>query len=149
MRQRWVGFSAAATAAVSFAVLWIPNLDSRVAAGATGAAYLTIGLLLAGILAVATISQRGILMAGAAFLVAVGPWGPEFFLQIMFFAYAVWLMVLVSRQTRGTGAESGRFAAFFSGIKGRLVPAPAPATSAGRARPASSARYTAPQRRRR
>jgi len=28
-------------------------------------------------------------------LVAVGPWGPEFAVQIIFFVYAVFLMVMV------------------------------------------------------
>ncbi|TMM11021.1 MAG: hypothetical protein E6G01_17675 [Actinobacteria bacterium] len=103
-RHRWVGIVAAITAAGAFAALWVPNLGSRVATGATGTSYLLIGLVLSGLLAAATVTRRGVLMAGAALLVAVGPWGPEFFIQILFFVYAVFLMVMVARQTRATSS---------------------------------------------
>jgi hypothetical protein len=144
-----VGLGAALAAAGSFAALWVPNLGSRVATGATGTSYLVIGLALSGVLAAATITRRGVLMAGGALLVAVGPWGPEYFLQIAFFVYAVFLMVMVARQTRAaSGAGASRVLTWLSGLKVRLAPTPAPA-GAVRSRPASSSRYTAPQRKRR
>jgi hypothetical protein len=144
-----VGLGAALAAAGSFAALWVPNLGSRVATGATGTSYLVIGLALSGVLAAATITRRGVLMAGGALLVAVGPWGPEYFLQIAFFVYAVFLMVMVARQTRASsGAGDSRVFTWLSELKVRLAPTPAPA-EAVRSRPASSSRYTAPQRKRR
>jgi asparagine N-glycosylation enzyme membrane subunit Stt3 len=113
--------------------------------------------LLSGLLALATVSRRGVLMAGAALLVAVGPWGPEFFIQILFFVYAVFLMVLVARQTRAGGSGSNtsvgdnRISSWLSGLRVRFAPSAASAAAAGavRPRPASSSRYTAPQRKRR
>lgn len=148
-KHRWVGLVAAATAAGGFAALWVPNLGSRVAQGATGTSYLLIGLVLSGLFAAATVTRRGVLMAGGAFLVAVGPWGPEFFVQILFFVYAVLLMVMVARQTRDTSTGDNRISSWRSGLRLRFAPSPAPAAGAVRPRPASSARYTAPQRRRR
>jgi hypothetical protein len=148
-RHRWVGFFAAVTAAGGFAFLWVPNLGSRVATGATGTSYLLIGLVLSGLLAAASVTRRGVLMAGGALLVAVGPWGPEFAVQIIFFVYAVFLMVMVARQTRDTSSGDNRISSWLSGLRVRLAPSPAPAAGAARPRPASSARYTAPQRRRR
>jgi hypothetical protein len=151
-RHRLVGLGAALTAAGSFAALWVPNLGSRVATGATGTSYLVIGLALSAILAAATFTRRGVLMAGGALLVAVGPWGPEYFLQIAFFVYAVFLMVMVARHIRaatGASANDNRIFSWLSGLKVRFAPTPAPAAGAGRPRPASSARYTAPQRKRR
>jgi len=149
-RHRWVGIVAAITAAGAFAALWVPNLGSRVATGATGTSYLLIGLVLSGLLAAATVTRRGVLMAGAALLVAVGPWGPEFFIQILFFVYAVFLMVMVARQTRATSSGDNRISSFLSGLRLRFAPSsPAPEAGTVRSRPASSARYTAPQRRRR
>lgn len=155
-RHRLVGLGAALTAAGSFAALWVPNFDSRVATGATGASYLVIGIALSAVLAAVCLTRRGVLMAGGALLVAVGPWGPEYYLQIAFFVYAVFLMVMVARQIRAAGATSSaagggdnRISSWLSGLRVRLVPSPAPATGAVRPRPASSARYTAPQRRRR
>ncbi len=126
----------------------MPNLGSRVASGATGTSYLLIGLVLSVLFAGATVTRRGVLMAAGALLVAVGPWGPEFFMQILFFAYAVFLMVLVARQTRDTSGGDNRVFSWLSGLR-RLVPSPAPAAGAVRARPASSARYTAPRGKRR
>jgi hypothetical protein len=153
-RHRLVGLGAALTAAGSFAALWVPNLGSKVATGATGTSYLVIGLALSGILVAATFTRRGVLMAGGALLVAVGPWGPEYFLQIAFFVYAVFLMVMVARHIRaasGASASAGdnRIFSWLSGLKVRLAPTPAPAAGVVRPRPASSARYTAPQRKRR
>jgi hypothetical protein len=81
--------------------------------------------------------------------VAVGPWGPEFAVQIIFFVYAVLLMVMVARQTRDTSRGDNRISTWLSGLRLRFAPSPAPAGRAARPRPASSARYTAPQRRRR
>lgn len=148
-RHRWVGLFAAVTAAGGFAALWVPNLGSRVATGATGTSYLLIGLVLSSLLGAATVTRRGVLMAGGALLVAVGPWGPEFYIQILFFIYAVFLMVMVARQTRATSSGDGRLSSMLSGLRLRFAPAPAPAAGAARPRPVSSARYTAPQRRRR
>ena len=111
--------------------------------------YLLIGLALSGLLVAASVTRRGVLMAGAALLVAVGPWGPEFALQIIFFVYAVFLMVMVARQTRDTSRGDNRISSWLSGLRVRLAPSPAPAAGTARPRPASSARYTAPQRRRR
>ena len=148
-RHRWVGFLAALTAAGGFAFLWVPNLGNRVATGATGTSYLLIGLALSGLLVAASVTRRGVLMAGGALLVAVGPWGPEFALQIIFFVYAVFLMVMVARQTRDTSRGDNRISSWLSGLRVRLAPSPAPAAGTARPRPASSARYTAPQRRRR
>lgn len=148
-RHRWVGLFAAVTAAGGFAALWVPNLGSRVATGATGTSYLLIGLVLSSLLVAATVTRRGVLMAGAALLVAVGPWGPEFYIQILFFLYSVFLMVMVARQTRATGSGDSRLSSLVSGLRLRFAPSPAPAAGAARPRPASSARYTAPQRRRR
>jgi hypothetical protein len=147
-----VGLGAALTAAGSFAALWVPNLGSKVATGATGTSYLVIGLALSGILAAATFTRRGVLMAGGALLVAVGPWGPEYFLQIAFFVYAVFLMVMVARHIRAAnGASAGDkpISSWLSGLRVRLAPSLAPATGTPRTRPASSSRYTAPQRKRR
>ena len=108
-----------------------------------------IGLALSGLLVAASVTRRGVLMAGGALLVAVGPWGPEFALQIIFFVYAVFLMVMVARQTRDTSRGDNRISSWLSGLRVRLAPSPAPAAGTARPRPASSARYTAPQRRRR
>ncbi|HEY1633297.1 MAG TPA: hypothetical protein VGF64_00955 [Acidimicrobiales bacterium] len=148
-RHRWVGLFAAVTAAGGFGALWVPNLGSPVATGATGTSYLLIGLVLSSLLAASTVTRRGVLMAGGALLVAVGPWGPEFYIQILFFLYAVFLMVMVARQTRAPSSGGSRVSALLSGLRLRFAPAPGRAAGAARPRPASSARYTAPQRRRR
>lgn len=149
-RHRLVGFGAALTAAGSFIALWVPNLGSNVGIGATGANYLVIGLVLSCTLAAAAFSRRGVLMAGAALLVAVGPWGPEFFMQIVFFVYAVFLMAMVARQTRAGNGGDNRLSSWLSGLRLRFAPsAESAAAGAVRGRPASSSRYTPPQRRRR
>ena len=149
-RHRLVGFGAALTAAGSFIALWVPNLGSKVGIGASGANYLVIGLVLSCILAAAAVSRRGLLMAGAALLVAVGPWGPEFYMQIVFFLYAVFLMVMVARETRASDGRDNRLLSWLSGLRFRFAPSAASAAAGSvRPRPASSSRYTPPQRRRR
>jgi hypothetical protein len=149
-RHRIVGFGAALTAAGSFIALWVPNLGSKVGVGATGANYLVIGLVLSCILAAATFTRRGVLMAGAALLVAVGPWGPEFYMQIIFFVYAVFLMAMVARQTRAGKGGDNRLLSWLSGMRFKFAPSAASAAAgAVRTQPASSSRYTPPQRRRR
>lgn len=99
-QHMWVGYGVALTAAVSMAVLWIPNIGHAVARGATGGVYLAIGLVLSGVMASAVASKRRILVAGGALLLAVAPWGPEYLLQIGVFALAIWHLVGVGRVTR-------------------------------------------------
>jgi hypothetical protein len=146
----WVGYGVALTAAASMAVLWVPNLGHHVARGATGAAYLAIGLLLATVMALTVASKRRILVAGGALLLAVAPWGPEYFLQMGVFALAVWHLVGVGRVTRAQARGLSepvplreRFASLSSGTTRR--PDRALAVTGARGVGASR-RYTPPAR---
>jgi hypothetical protein len=132
-KHRWIGVGAALTAASCFAALWLPNLGRQATADATGTTFLAIGLALSALLAVASLTRRGVLMAAAALLVAVGPWGPEYLLMILFFVWALYLMGLTTRAARGKAARGTLFA-WLEARRDRQ----------GRPRPAASARYTPP-----
>lgn len=85
-----LGYGASLVAAGSFLVLWLPNLDRHASgSGTSGATYLGVGLALAAILALATLTGRRLASGVAALLVAAGPWGPEALFQLLYFLLAV------------------------------------------------------------
>jgi hypothetical protein len=104
--DRRLGYAASVVAAASFAVLWVPNLGYRAANGASGAAYLALGAVLAGLVGAATLSGRRVLLAAALLLVAVGPWGPEHLYQVL---YALVAVVTAARTALASkGLQNGR-----------------------------------------
>lgn len=160
----FVNYGVVLTAIASFVFLWAPNLNRLVAPHATGKSYLIIGVLLAVVLAAATATKRRVLAGMAAILLAIAPWGPEYFLQIMVFALGIWHMVQVARVTRAANnkeADPARpeatdrrlqvpeLARSFMGRIGRLATSPAVPQPLGlerRGTPAASKRYTPPSR---
>lgn len=155
-RHMFVSFGVVLAAIGSFAALWGPNFSSYVAPGATGKTYFIIGMVLALLLAAATLTRRRMLAGLAAMLLAVAPWGPEYFLQILVFAMGIWHLVQVARVTkasRRTGEERRLpvpepVRSAFSRIA-RVATGPAtPVAVAAQHRqpPARSKRYTPPSR---
>jgi hypothetical protein len=161
-RHLYVGYAIALTSIASFVFLWGPNIHQAVAPQATGKSYLVIGLLLASLLAAATATRRRMLTGLAAMLLGMAPWGPEYFLQILVFAFGIWHLVQVARVTRargsGPGAHTGgsrllELARSALGRAGRLSalsagagssPAPHRAAARRHVAPKASKRYTPP-----
>jgi hypothetical protein len=104
--EKRIGYSAAALAAISFAILWVPNVG-HAEKGVTGAAYLAVGLVLASFLALATASGRRALLVLASLFLTVGPWGPERLFQLLYLALFVWLAVRLFRGGKA-GGGAGR-----------------------------------------
>lgn len=102
--ERGVGYGAGAVAALSFLVLWVPNLD-HASGHASGATYLAVGLVLAAAVVVATLSGRLVALAAAMVFVGVGPWGPERLFQILYLLVAAWLVFRLVRHTIGERAN--------------------------------------------
>lgn len=87
---RLLGYGGAMVAVGSFLVLWLPNLGRRApGSGPSGATYLVIGLALATLMALATLTGRCLAVGIAALLVTAGPWGPESLFQLLYFLLAV------------------------------------------------------------
>lgn len=103
--ERFIGYSAAALAATSFAILWVPNLH-HASRGVTGATYLAVGVVLAAFLGLATLLGRRALVALGALFVTVGPWGPERLFQLLYLALTLWLVVRLVLRLRAAKAEA-------------------------------------------
>lgn len=103
--ERFIGYSAAALAATSFAILWVPNLQ-HASRGVTGATYLAVGVVLAAFLALATLTGRRALVALGALFVTVGPWGPERLFQLLYLALTAWLVVRLALRLRAARVEA-------------------------------------------
>lgn len=104
--ERGVGYGAGALAALSFLVLWVPNLG-RSSGHGTGATYLAIGLVLAAAIVVATLSGRLVALAAAMVFTGIGPWGPERLFQILYLLAAAWLVLRLVRQRIGARTTGG------------------------------------------
>jgi hypothetical protein len=103
--ERYIGYSAAALAAISFAILWVPNLH-HASRGVTGESYLAVGLVLAAFLALATFIGRRVLVALGALFVTVGPWGPERLFQLLYLAFTLWMVVRLLMRLRAAKAQA-------------------------------------------
>ncbi len=85
-REVKVSLYAAALAAATFVALWVA-LDFTRPATILGA----VGLVLAGLLAMAARSRSRILTGVAAVVLGYGPWGRAFILGLPYVALAAWL----------------------------------------------------------
>jgi hypothetical protein len=124
--ERYIGYSAAALAAISFAVLWVPNLH-HASRGVTGEAYLAVGLVLAAFLALATFIGRRVLVALGALFITVGPWGPERLFQLLYLALTLWITVRLLLRLRAAKTQA------------EASPVPVPVTQARPVIPAKKA----------
>jgi hypothetical protein len=131
--ERYIGYSAAALAAISFAILWVPNLH-HASRGVTGETYLAVGLVLAAFLALTTFIGRRVLVALGALFITVGPWGPERLFQLLYLALTLWIAVRLLLRFRAAKTQA------------EAPPVPVPVTrsaSVTRARPVTQARMVA------
>lgn len=102
--ERGIGYGAGTVAALSFLVLWVPNLEHS-SGHVGGATYLAIGLVLAGAVVLATLSGRLVALCAAMVFVGVGPWGPERLFQILYLLAAAWLVFRLVRHAMGVRAN--------------------------------------------
>jgi hypothetical protein len=134
--DRVIGYGAALLAAISFAILWVPNLH-HASRGVTGATYLAVGLVLAAFLALATAIGRRALVVMASLFITVGPWGPERLFQLLFLFLTVFLVVRLVMRLRAAKSEATNIQAVSA------VPPPVPLVRKGSARPVQAARAKA------
>lgn len=137
--DRRIGYSAAAVAATSFAILWVPNFGHS-SRGVTGATYLAVGLVLSAFLALATASGRRVLVVLAVLFTTVGPWGPERLFEILYLVLAIWMGVRLFSGLRK--AKAGAPAAEPPPV-GRTSEAAATTAGSKRVRPDAAGRHRA------
>lgn len=127
-REQLLGFAGAAVAAVAFLAIWVPQLGARVPKGQIPpATSLTLGLVMAAALALATLTKRRALVGFVAlFLGFASPWNKYVIFQLAYLALAAWLLVRAFRVSQEAAKARKEAAA-----GGTLGPRKAPAGARG------------------
>lgn len=89
----------------SFLTLWVPNIGVHAAGQPSGVTYLAVGLALAALLALATVSGRQLAVGLGALLVAAGPWGPEKLFPLLYLILAFGMIVQLALTVRSQRKE--------------------------------------------
>lgn len=138
-REQKVSLYAAALAAATFVALWVV-LDFTAPATILGA----IGLVLAGLLALAARRRSRILTGLAAVVLGYGPWGRAFILGLPYVGLAAWLFYRGARSRAESKYQARRTVEAESRESGG---GPKKAPTGRSAPPSPNKRYTPPQRR--
>ena len=137
-REVKVSLYASALAAATFVALWVA-LDFTRPATILGA----VGLVLAGLLALAARRRSRILTGVAAVVLGYGPWGQAFILGLPYVALAAWLFFRGARARAERKYSQRRTVE--AGSKG--VPGARKEQARRSSPPRANKRYTPPQRR--
>ena len=139
-RERRWSLIASAVAAVASVALWAPAFDV-----AAGVFFGLLGVVLAGLLALAARSRRRVPTGLAAVLLAFGPWAFAWLIGFPFLCLAAWLLFRKPPRAEEAGKDDeadGRRARARRPARGQRA---APGR-AGRRHPEANKRYTPPQR---
>jgi hypothetical protein len=137
-RERRIALWAAGFGAVTSVVLYAPAFDDYAAA----VVLALVGMVMAGLLALASRSGSRLLTCLAAGLLGIGPWGYAFIIGLPYFLLAGWLMF---RDANARKEERAARPAKVRRAKEKKPPKEVPPKPT---RPGTSKRYTPPAGRR-